>query len=224
VAEGYEESERELVEQATHAEDRWVPEPFTPEGGEDRLPPEPGETDVQELVPESPTDRVQPSYGDPDAIAPTEVRSDVREETAGDDSARPHEATGPSVDRAAARRRLATGLSIARTAIGAAFLLAPSLAGPGWIGRAARKPGARIVTAGLGARDVALGVGTLAALRSGDAAARPWLCAQFASDLGDFAATLVHGRGVGGRPRLGALVLSGGASVAGGIAAFVPGE
>ncbi|HLL85791.1 MAG TPA: hypothetical protein VK387_00595 [Thermoleophilaceae bacterium] len=80
VAEGYEDAERELVEQATHGEDRWVPEPFPSEGGEDRLSGEEGDREPQELVPEAAADRVQPSYSDPDAIAPTEQRTDTRED------------------------------------------------------------------------------------------------------------------------------------------------
>jgi hypothetical protein len=247
VAEGYEQAEQELIEEASHGEDRWVPEPFPSEGGEDRLPADAAEHDRQELLPEASTDRVQPSYGDPDAIAPTEVRTDSREDAPEPDEAplvtsepagvapAPGEQGPPgdeasgeagdeeAVERGALRRRVAQGLSISRVALGGAYLVAPRLAGPTWIGRAASLSGTRVVTAGLGARDVALGLGTLLA---GDdhATRRTWLRAQLASDLADFAAMLVHGRGVDTSRRLGALAVIGGAAAAGGFAAFGPEE
>ena len=246
VAEGYEESERELAEQATHGEDRWVPEPFPTEGGEDRLPADAGDREPQELVPEAGPDRVQPSYSDPDAIAPTELRIDLREDAPDPDEsplvapevasvAPPAGETGPpeadagamqdgaSTDAGEVRRRVARGLSLARVAVGAAYLAVPSLAGPTWIGRAGSLGGARIVAAGLGARDVALGLGTLTTMDD-DAAARRWLRAQFASDLADFLATLAHGRDVETGPRLSGLVMTGAATALAGFAAFGPAE
>jgi hypothetical protein len=243
VAEGYEESERELVEQATHGEDRWVPDPFTAEGDEDRMP-DRDEADAQARVPESSADRVQPSYGDPDAIVPTELRTDTREDRDEEDTAlrgagvaaagagakgAGGESAGassgrPESNRAQTRRRVATGLSIARAAIGAAYVAAPRLARPTWIGRAGRLGGTNVVTAGLGARDLALGAGTLLALREDPGVARPWLQAQFASDLADLAATLLHGRDVETRPRIRGLVTIAAATALAGFAAFTPDE
>jgi hypothetical protein len=62
-AEGFEVAERELIEQASHGENRWDPESdaFTPEGESDNA------TGV---------------YGEADEVDPTEVRRDPRE---GDD-------------------------------------------------------------------------------------------------------------------------------------------
>ena len=56
-AEGFEQAERELAEQASHGENRWSPEKdaFTPEGESDRSTAE---------------------YGEPDEVDPTEVVSD----------------------------------------------------------------------------------------------------------------------------------------------------
>lgn len=60
-AEGFEVAERELVEQASHGEQRWTPErdAFTPEG--DRPP------------------AADPAYGEPDEVDPTEVVRDPEE-------------------------------------------------------------------------------------------------------------------------------------------------
>ena len=245
VAEGYEESERELVERATHGEDRWTPEAFPSEGGGDRLPAETRDLEPQAAVPEASADRVQPSYSDPDALAPTELRTDVREDAPEPDEApivapqaaslapREGEPGPPDEERsrdreaptgAATRREgVARGLSVARIAIGAAYLAAPRLARPTWIGRAGALSGTRVVTAGLGARDIALGLGTLAAI-GGGTAERRWLQAQFASDLADFAATLVHGRDVETTPRTAGLLFTGAATAIAGFAAFAPDE
>jgi hypothetical protein len=57
-AEGFEEAEEELIEQATHGDNRWDPETdaFTPEEDEDPA-----------------------VYGEPDEVDPTEVTRDPRE-------------------------------------------------------------------------------------------------------------------------------------------------
>ena len=73
-AEGFEQAERELAEQASHGENRWSPEKdaFTPEGESDRSTAE---------------------YGEPDEIDPTEVMSDP------DDPDDPGEGTPIAPDR-----------------------------------------------------------------------------------------------------------------------------
>ena len=62
-AEGFEVAERELVEQASHGEQRWTPE-------EDAFPPE-GERE--------PATAADPAYGEPDEVDPTEVVRDPEE-------------------------------------------------------------------------------------------------------------------------------------------------
>jgi hypothetical protein len=85
----------------------------------------------------------------------------------------------------AAARMMAAG----RVLIGAVLFAAPDLVATSWIGKDARTDGARVVVRALGARDAALGVGTLAA--AGDAAQlRRWLLASSVSDAADFVATL----------------------------------
>ena len=84
-------------------------------------------------------------------------------------------------------------LAAGRVLIGAALFAAPDLVAAPWVGDDARTAGARVVVRSLGARDAALGLGTLAA--AGDAAQlRRWLIASSASDAADFVATLAGPR------------------------------
>ena len=52
---------------------------------------------------------------------------------------------------------LARGLGAGRALIGAYMLLAPTLAGRGWLGRGARRPEVRALVRALGVRDLILG-------------------------------------------------------------------
>ena len=80
-----------------------------------------------------------------------------------------------------------------RVLIGATLFVAPDRAAAPWVGDDARTEGARVIVRALGARDAALGAGTLAA--AGDAAQlRRWLLASSASDAADFVATLAGPR------------------------------
>jgi hypothetical protein len=73
-------------------------------------------------------------------------------------------------------------------AVGLSLCAAPALAAQ-WVGGDARTPGARVITRVLGARDAALGLGTLSAAGDSDELRR-WLVATSACDAFDFAATL----------------------------------
>jgi hypothetical protein len=75
VAEGFEESERELIEEASHGEGRRSPE-------------------ADAFTDEAESDRATSVYGEPDETDPTEVVRDPREE--GDD---PGEGPGLAADR-----------------------------------------------------------------------------------------------------------------------------
>lgn len=91
-------------------------------------------------------------------------------------------------------RLLAIALSLNRIAFGLAYVLRPGEAGKGWIGRAAKDPASQVFARGHGARDIALGAGSLTALaRDGEHAARPWLAAQGLADAADVVATLAAG-------------------------------
>src|SRR5919107_2082137 len=99
-------------------------------------------------------------------------------------------------------RTLAFGLAAGRIGLGAAFLLAPGKVGAAWTGRDARRPGAQVLGVGFGARDLALGLGTVAALSQGHGAV-PWVRAGALADLGDLLATLRARRSLPALPALG---------------------
>jgi hypothetical protein len=86
-------------------------------------------------------------------------------------------------------RALVRGLAVGRIAFGALMLARPERAVRAWAGRrAASYGGTQAVTRAVGARDLSLGAGALAALRSGSDA-RDWVLAGAFADLGDFIAT-----------------------------------
>ena len=89
------------------------------------------------------------------------------------------------MDARAAAQQHAAG----RAVMGAALTLAPGIAARTWIGRDAAAPGAQVVTTAMGARDVAIGIGALRAIRAG-MGARPWLLAGVLADTADLVATL----------------------------------
>jgi hypothetical protein len=62
-------------------------------------------------------------------------------------------------------RRGATALAAARTAIGVVALASPALVGRPWVGAGAEATTGRVLARALGGRDLALGLGALAALR-----------------------------------------------------------
>jgi hypothetical protein len=87
-------------------------------------------------------------------------------------------------------RILAGALALNRIAFGGNYLVRPASAGPSWIGRAARLPGAQVMIRAQGARDVSLGLGALWAMARGrNGEARAWMLAHALSDGADTAAT-----------------------------------
>ena len=89
-----------------------------------------------------------------------------------------------------APRILAGALAVNRVAFGAGYLLQPGRAGDSWIGRAARKPGTQVMIRSQAARDIALGIGALAALaHRRDREARAWMAAHALADGADTAVT-----------------------------------
>lgn len=87
-------------------------------------------------------------------------------------------------------------LAATRIALGLALFIAPRQVARGWIGRDADGRGTSAAVRGLGARDVALGVGMLAAIRPGDDRRdlHRWVEAGIVADLADGAATVLAGR------------------------------
>jgi hypothetical protein len=86
-------------------------------------------------------------------------------------------------------RHAATAVAAGRVALGAAALARPSVPARPWVGASADELGARVFGRALGARDLALGLGALAALRTGPAAAAAWFAAGALSDALDTAVT-----------------------------------
>ncbi len=116
-------------------------------------------------------------------------------------------------------RALATGLAVNRILFGLNFVAAPARGGASWIGAAAaRRPATGVFARALGARDLALGLGALHALRSGDdAAARTWMAAHAVADGVDLLATLAARRQLPRGPATFAVAMAG-ASTAVGVA------
>jgi hypothetical protein len=121
-------------------------------------------------------------------------------------------------DIPALARRGAVAVAAGRVAIGLAALAYPSVPSRPWVGAGADDLVARVFGRALGARDVALGLGTLAALQRPGAepgSASTWFAAGAVSDSLDVVATVTSWRDL---PRVGRwlIVLSaGGAALAG---------
>jgi hypothetical protein len=91
--------------------------------------------------------------------------------------------------------RAARMMAAGRVAIGTVLCVSPGLAAM-WAGGSARTPGAHVITRSAGARDAALGLGTLIA-KNETGELRHWLLASSACDAADFAATLAGPRSPG---------------------------
>jgi hypothetical protein len=115
------------------------------------------------------------------------------------------------VDATLAARALATG----RIALGLGLFLSPRRLTRLWLGDEADGQFVTAVVRGVGARDVAIGVGALVALRSDVPTedAERWIEAGIVGDLGDLAGTLLTGQP--DRDRGMVLAIAGGAAVAG---------
>ncbi len=121
------------------------------------------------------------------------------------------------LDRESARR-LAMATAVARCAIGVTALVAPALAAGLWADATSRRTAStRVLARALGARDLALGLGLLLALRH-DGPVRGWVEAGGLADTGDAAATLLN---FGSLPSLGRWVALGSATAGAVSARFV---
>jgi hypothetical protein len=129
-----------------------------------------------------------------------------------------------STDIPALLRRGARAVAAGRVAIGLTALAWPSVPARPWVGATADDVAARVFARALGGRDLALGLGALAALQrpgAEPASASAWIAAGALSDSLDVAASLASWREL---PRVGRwlVVLSaGGAALAGAAGALV---
>jgi hypothetical protein len=106
-------------------------------------------------------------------------------------------------------RSIARLHALGRVAIGAGFVLAPERAAPAWAGSVGARPGARVLAAALGARDLGIGLGALHAFQEGRGV-RPWLRAGLLADAVDLGATLRHRTRLPATAVAGVVVLAGG--------------
>src|SRR5215210_818428 len=79
--------------------------------------------------------------------------------------------------------------ALGRVALGAGLTLAPRALTAVWLGGASRRPATQVPVRALGARDLAIGLGTAYAAGQGHGV-RPWLWAGILADATDLAATL----------------------------------
>ena len=87
----------------------------------------------------------------------------------------------------------ARGLAWLRITVGAAFFLAPRSGVRAWTGEEVPSVGAVVAARGVGARDVAIGAGTLLALERKGSVGR-WLEAGVVADAADATSALFAGR------------------------------
>lgn len=125
-------------------------------------------------------------------------------------------------------RRGATALAAARTAIGVVALASPALVGRPWVGAAADGTHGRVLARALGGRDLALGLGTLAALQQiplagtdhSDSAAALWVGLGALADSLDVLATAIAWDELPSVGRWLVAASAGGAAVTGAAAAW----
>jgi len=111
-------------------------------------------------------------------------------------------------------RSLARLQALGRLVLGAGLVATPALVAGGWVGGVARKPEGQVLAVGLGARDVAIALGSLRAIGAGYGAGG-WIRAGMLADAADLAATV---RARDGLPSLAApavALLAGGSLVLG---------
>jgi hypothetical protein len=114
-------------------------------------------------------------------------------------------------------RAMLTQLSIGRMVFGGSLLVAPQLIGGVWLGRDGKRDTVKVLSRAFGARDAAMGAGTLAAMSGGSAALRPWLIGGLVSDGVDLLATLAARDILPRRATPLLCALAGGAIVAGAV-------
>jgi hypothetical protein len=111
--------------------------------------------------------------------------------------------------------KLTALVALGRLAFGAGRITAPARVAAGWLGKDAERPAAQVAIRGLGARDIALSAGALAALDD-NAQLRRWVLAAAACDLGDVAIALATpSDALPANARWGTVALGGGAALAG---------
>lgn len=110
--------------------------------------------------------------------------------------------------------KLTLAFAAGRGLFGVGLAVAPGKLASGWIPDDAGRDQTQVILRGLGARDIALAGGTVAAVLSAQDA-RPWLIGAMACDTADIVAAFVAGNSLPFRSRGGTLALAGAAVAAG---------
>jgi hypothetical protein len=111
-------------------------------------------------------------------------------------------------------RLLAQIIAAGRVVIGAALVAKPELVTTRWVGEAeGTRVGARVLAGGLGARDAALGLGTLSGIAGGTA--KPWLIGSAAADLTDLVTAVRSANELPKAALAGTVAMAGGAAAVG---------
>ncbi len=113
--------------------------------------------------------------------------------------------------------QLVRAIAVGRVTVGAGLIALPGVAGRQWIGDAASDRRTKVMIRAFGVRDLALGVGTLQALDTGQPA-RSWVVLSAVSDVVDLAATALALRALGARRALPVMLVAAGAAVGGFLA------
>jgi hypothetical protein len=124
-------------------------------------------------------------------------------------------------------RQGATAVAVGRVAIGVTALAWPSVPARPWVGAAADDVAAQVFGRALGARDLVLGLGALAALAgpaSEARSARAWVAAGALSDALDVVASVSSWRELPRVTRWLVAVSAGGAALTGAAGALVAGR
>jgi hypothetical protein len=100
-----------------------------------------------------------------------------------------------------------------RTAIGVALLAAPRLVGKPWLGEVSERPATQMAIAGLGARDLLIGAGTVWALGGRKRDVGPWLVAAGLADVADLAGAFRFRKDLSSQSVAGTAALAGGSAV-----------
>jgi len=109
------------------------------------------------------------------------------------------------------QRVLLTTLAAGRLAIGAALVAQPrSQVGASWVGEDAQRGATSLLLRSVGARDMALALGTLGAQRSGSPL-KPWLLGATLADAVDLFATFAASSAVPVKGKAAIALLAGGA-------------
>jgi hypothetical protein len=120
-------------------------------------------------------------------------------------------------------RRLAVAVLGLRIAYGAALVATPARVTRRWLGPAGETGPTQVGVRGLGAREILIHAGALAAALRG-APLRPWLAASIAGDMADIASTAAARRDLPEGSPLATLAVAGGSALISAAAAAAVAE